>query len=132
MEDLYPDAARALAAIRAGGRRVVLAGNQPAVMSSWAFLEAIEVDAVATSEGWGVRKPEPEFFERLVELAGGEPRSIAYVGDRLDYDVAPARAAGLLAVHLRRGPWGLLQRATPESGPHLTVDSLDELCDVLR
>ena len=125
--DLYPDAASTLVAIRRSGRRVVLAGNQPAAMSTWAFLDALEFDAVATSEAWGVRKPERGFFDRLVELVGGEPGHIAYVGDRLDIDVAPAREAGLLAVHVRRGPWGRLQRVAAGSEPHLTVDSLDAL-----
>jgi FMN phosphatase YigB (HAD superfamily) len=130
--DLYPDAAGALAALRAGGRRVVLAGNQPAGMTSWGFLDVLEVDVVTTSESLGVRKPAPEFFQRLVELVGDDARSVAYVGDRLDYDVAPSRAAGLLSVHVRRGPWGLLQRTAPGWEPHLTVDSLRGLNEVIR
>ena len=42
---------------------------------------------------------------------------LAYVGDRVDNDVLPAAAAGLVAVHVRRGPWGRLQR-TPPAGEH--------------
>jgi len=129
--DLYPDAAAALAAIRASGRKVVLAGNQPAEMSTWTFLEALEYDALATSGSWGVRKPAAEFFARLVDLVGEEPGRVAYVGDRLDYDVAPAKAAGLVTVHLRRGPWGLTQRAAPGAEPHLVVDSLAELSELV-
>jgi FMN phosphatase YigB (HAD superfamily) len=67
---------------------------------------------VTSSDDIGVRKPDPAFFERLVELAGVEAGELAYVGDRVDNDVLPALAAGLVAIHLRRGPWGLLQ-ATP-------------------
>lgn len=129
--DLYPDAASALTTIRRTGRRVVIAGNQPAEMSSWGFLDALEVDLVATSGAWGVRKPELRFFERLLELVDEEPARVAYVGDRLDLDVAPAQAAGLFAVHLRRGPWGLLRRRVPADHPDLTIDSLTELCSHL-
>lgn len=75
-----------------------------------------------------MRKPDSRFFERIVELADCAPRELAYVGDRVDNDVLPALAAGLVAVHLRRGPWGRLQ-ATP-SGV-LAIDSLDELPDAL-
>jgi FMN phosphatase YigB (HAD superfamily) len=75
-----------------------------------------------------VRKPEPAFFDALVELAGREPAEVAYVGDRADNDAAPALAAGLVAVHLRRGPWGRLQ--TTPSGA-IAVDSLAEVPDVL-
>jgi FMN phosphatase YigB (HAD superfamily) len=56
------------------------------------------------------------------------PERIAYVGDRLDNDVLPARAAGMVAVHVRRGPWGYLHARRPEAAQaHLRIDSLDEL-----
>jgi FMN phosphatase YigB (HAD superfamily) len=48
-----------------------------------------------------------------VDECGVEPARIAYVGDRVDNDVLPARAAGLTAVHIRRGPWGLLHDTPP-------------------
>jgi FMN phosphatase YigB (HAD superfamily) len=64
-----------------------------------------------------------------VRLAGTrEPSEVAYVGDRVDNDVLPALAAGLVAVHVRRGPWGLLQE-TPDSVP--VIDSLAELARTL-
>jgi FMN phosphatase YigB (HAD superfamily) len=75
-----------------------------------------------------VRKPDPLFFERVVELAGCAPEQVAYVGDRVDNDVLPALRAGLVAVHVRRGPWGRLQR-TPDGA--LGVDSLAELPEAL-
>ena len=33
----------------------------------------------------------------------------------MDYDIVPAAAAGLFTVHLRRGPWGIIQAAWPEA-----------------
>ncbi len=45
---------------------------------------------------------------------GSRRREIAYVGDRVDNDVVPAADAGMVAVHLRRGPWGHLQADWPE------------------
>jgi FMN phosphatase YigB (HAD superfamily) len=78
----------------------------------------------ASSAGLGVRKPSPEFFARIVELAGAPAEKIAYVGDRVDNDVVPALAAGLVAVHVRRGPWGFLQEPPPQA---IVVRSLDEL-----
>ncbi len=53
------------------------------------------------------------------------PSAVAYVGDRVDNDVLPAAAAGLVAVHVRRGPWGLLQPSPPEAA--LVVDDLRSL-----
>ena len=53
---------------------------------------------------------------------------IAYVGDRVDNDVLPALAAGMIAVHVRRGPWGYLQDG---SAAHVLVTSLLDLPDAL-
>lgn len=62
----------------------------------------------------GVEKPSPEFFEKVRSEAGCPPGEIAYVGDRLDDDVLPARRAGMWAVFVRRGPWGHVHARRPE------------------
>jgi HAD superfamily hydrolase (TIGR01509 family) len=125
MDDWYPDARACLARLRAGGYRVCACGNTPRFVEEQL---APLVDAVASSEGLGVWKPAPAFFQRVADLAGLPPERIAYVGDRVENDVAPALAAGMVAVHVRRGPWGHLQ--TPPAGA-IRIESLDELPDVL-
>lgn len=55
-------------------------------------------------------KPNVAFFENLVAVSGHERHEIAYVGDRLDNDIAPAAEAGLVTVWARRGPWGYILR----------------------
>jgi FMN phosphatase YigB (HAD superfamily) len=65
----------------------------------------------------------------VVELMGRPAGETAYVGDRVDNDVLPAAAAGLLAIHVRRGPWGRLQRTPPEAA--LGLDDLASLPDAL-
>jgi len=126
--DFYPDALACLAELRRQGYRIGLAGNQPAAAEAALRAMALPVDYVASSAGWGVEKPAPEFFARVVALAGAEPGAIAYVGDRVDNDVAPAAAAGMLAVFLRRGPWGYIQADRPEVAlARIRIDSLAEL-----
>ena len=125
MEDWYPDARPCLERLRAQGYRVCACGNTPRFVEEQL---APLVDAVASSEGLGVWKPEPAFFDRVVGLAGVPAANIAYVGDRVDNDVAPALRAGMTAVHIRRGPWGHLQQ--PPEGA-LRITSLDELPGVL-
>ncbi len=125
VSDLYPDARPCLEAVRAAGCLVGLAGNQTARLEAWARSADLPVDVVGSSASWGVRKPASAFFERRVAEAGVEPGEVAYVGDRVDNDVVPAAAAGLVAVCLRRGPWGLLQRGGDTSA--LQIDSLSEL-----
>ena len=128
--DLYPDAVPCLQAVRAAGYRVGIAGNQSALLEAWARAAELPVDVIGSSASWGVRKPEAAFFERLVAEAGYAAGEVAYVGDRIDNDVEPADAFGLVAVWLRRGPWGLLQRIGDV--PALVVDTLAELPPVLR
>jgi FMN phosphatase YigB (HAD superfamily) len=130
--DVYPDAAEALARLREAGVRVGFAGNQPAgAEASLAGLIA-DGDLVATSADWGVSKPDPAFFDRVVDELGLPAAEIAYVGDRVDNDVLPAAAAGMFTVHLRRGPWGIVQAAWPEAKTaDITASNLAEVVDEL-
>jgi FMN phosphatase YigB (HAD superfamily) len=111
--------------------------NQPA--SRAAELEAIGVhaDVLEMSEALGVHKPDPAFFARALQLMGDpRPGDVAYVGDRVDNDVRPARAAGMRTVRIRRGPWGEqhedlvvedLDGEDSDGAADLVVRSLDEL-----
>lgn len=125
LADLYPDALECLEAVRGLGVWVGVAGNQAESLERWAREARLPADLITSSASLGVRKPDPRFFACLVELAGVSPGELAYVGDRVDNDVLPAAAAGLVAVHVRRGPWGRLQRTPPEAA--LGLDSLAEL-----
>ncbi|WP_069464069.1 HAD family hydrolase, partial [Actinacidiphila rubida] len=104
--DLYPDARPALQALRAAGLRVVVAGNQTARTGELLRDLDLPAHAIATSGEWGVAKPDPLFFAQVVGAAACEAHEILYVGDHPVRDVFPAKAAGLQAAHLRRGPWG--------------------------
>ncbi len=123
--DLYPDATPCLGRAHALGLLVGIAGNQPESTESVLREAGVQADVVGSSARWGVAKPDPAFFARIVAETGLAPHEIAYVGDRVDNDVLPAAAAGMVAVHLRRGPWGLLQDAGGAAA--LVVDSLDGL-----
>jgi FMN phosphatase YigB (HAD superfamily) len=110
LDDLYPDAVECLESVRALGLHVGIIGNQTEELENWAREALLPADVISSSASLGVRKPDPRFFELVVELAGCLPREVAYVGDRVDNDVLPAAAAGLIAVHVRRGPWGGFSR----------------------
>jgi FMN phosphatase YigB (HAD superfamily) len=127
-DDLYDDALPCLAALRSAGYRVGIAANQPRTTEAFFREAGAELDFVATSEGWGAHKPAPEFFARVVAAAAVPPAQIAYVGDRLDNDVVPAKRAGMVPVFVRRGPWGYLHATRPEAAEAaIRVDSLAEL-----
>jgi FMN phosphatase YigB (HAD superfamily) len=124
-QDFFPDALPCIAALRARGLLVGAAGNTPRETE-----EQLRpyVDFVGSGLGWGAEKPSPAFYRRLVAECGTAPERIAYVGDRVDNDVLPSLDAGLVAVHVRRGPWGLLHE-TPSGA--LEIRELDELPEVL-
>ncbi|KIQ67070.1 hydrolase [Kitasatospora griseola] len=126
--DLYPDVRPALQHLRDAGVWVGIAGNQNAAVTGLLRGLDLPADAIATSGEWGVSKPRPEFFDRVAEWAPGDRRQIVYVGDHPANDITPAKAAGLRAAHLRRGPIGLTAAAQDADW---TVDSLTELADLI-
>jgi FMN phosphatase YigB (HAD superfamily) len=129
--DLYPDVLPCLEALKADGYLLALAGNQTAALEAWTRAALLPVDVIGSSASWGVRKPQLAFFERMVAELGLSPGEIVYVGDRLDNDVVPAAGGGLVAIHLRRGPWGRLQREGADRAAR-TIESLLDLPGALR
>jgi HAD superfamily hydrolase (TIGR01662 family) len=129
-EDLYPDALRALDALRDQGYRIAVVANQPAARTDQLRAIGVEAEVIAMSEALGVAKPDAAFFARVLELLGSPaPADVAYVGDRVDNDVLPAARAGMRAVWIRRGPWGAIVDPPAEGTTALVVKSLDELVD---
>jgi len=104
--DPYPEVVAALRQLRGAGFRLGVLANQPA--STQGELERVGIaglcDGVWLSGAVKLAKPDPAFFRLALEAWALEPRRIAYVGDRPDNDVAPAKALGMTAMRLRRGP----------------------------
>lgn len=127
--DLYPDVRPCLHTLKDTGYFVGIAGNQ--TTRAGRFLRELNLpcDVLATSDDWGVTKPDVAFFSKLIAVSGHHPDEIAYVGDRLDNDLHPAAAAGLSTIFVKRGPWGYItyQPGTAD----LAIDSLTELPDAL-
>ncbi|MFJ8538202.1 HAD family hydrolase [Streptomyces sp. NPDC093591] len=131
--DLYDDVRPALSALREAGVRIVIAGNQTARASKLLRRLDLPADLVVTSGEWGVAKPQPEFFQRVLGVAQTEPSRTLYVGDHPANDVFPAKAAGLRAAHIRRGPWGHLWADDPEvaAAADWRIDSLTQLTAIV-
>jgi putative hydrolase of the HAD superfamily len=101
---LFPDAEKAVRQLT-GRYRVGILANQPG-----AARRALERDGIAPYiDFWvlsgevGLAKPDPAIFAYAVELAGCPEDTVAYVGNRLDNDIRPARRAGLRPIWLLRG-----------------------------
>jgi FMN phosphatase YigB (HAD superfamily) len=130
--DLYPDARPCIVSLRSAGYRVGIAGNQPMQAEEVLARIGLQVDLVASSARWGVAKPHRAFFKKIIELAREPAPVIAYVGDRLDNDIIPAREAGLAAIFIARGPWGRAHAQRPEiAAASRVIATLEVLPSVL-
>jgi len=126
--DLYPDARPSLEKLKQLGFLIGAAGNQTVQAEQQLRALNLPVDFIGTSAGWEVEKPSAGFFARIVAECACPPEEIAYVGDRFDNDIRPALAAGMVAVFVRRGPWGYIHATHPEvAQAQLKIASLGEL-----
>ncbi|WP_086765403.1 HAD family hydrolase [Streptomyces bobili] len=131
--DLYDDVRPALAELRRLGHRVVIAGNQtPRVGELLRGLD-LPADLIVTSSEWGVAKPDPVFFRRVIEVAQAGLDETLYVGDHPANDLYPAARAGLRTAHLRRGPWGHLWADDPAvaAAADWRISNLTELAAIV-
>jgi HAD superfamily hydrolase (TIGR01662 family) len=112
--DLYPDARPCLAALRGMGLWVGIAGNQTSRAGQILRGLDLPADMIGTSDDWGASKPDPAFFRSVAQAAPCQPGEIVYVGDRIDNDLKPAKAAGMRTAFIRRGPWGYILEGHPD------------------
>ena len=115
---VFPDVEAVLAELRDRGLPLVAASNGNVPLASVGLDSYF--GATHYAEDVGLSKPDPAFFATAVERMGGRPETTLAIGDRVDNDYRPARAAGLHAV--------LLDRANRvEDSSILRVRSLSEL-----
>lgn len=131
--DLYPDARPSMEALRAMGVWVGVAGNQTSRAGGILRKLDLPADMIATSDDWNASKPDAAFFRELLSATPWEAREIVYVGDRLDNDLKPAKAAGMRTAFIRRGPWGYIWEHHPDMGivADWRMTSLAELPDIV-
>ena len=132
-DDLWPDVHPALEAL-AGRYRLGLIANQPSAV--WGALVRDGLHGYfavhAVSEDLGLEKPDARIFEHAMALAGVKPNRAAMVGDRLDYDVRPAKAAGMRAIWVLRGEAPDDPPAEQLAEADAAVRSLAELAGMLE
>ena len=112
-------------------------GLRLAVVSNCAFSQDVlryelgkhgladRLEFIVVSAEYSVRKPSPLLFETAAARLGVACRDIWFVGDRLDTDVAGAKAAGMKAVWFQPGN-------TSESSSDASVLRVDSWNDLLH
>jgi HAD superfamily hydrolase (TIGR01549 family) len=101
---LYDDAVPCLEELR-GRYRLGVIANQPGEVRAAMHRDGLEpfFEVWGVSDDLGVGKPDPALFELAVKAAGVAPEAGVMVGDRLDYDIRPAKRVGLKAIWMLRG-----------------------------
>jgi putative hydrolase of the HAD superfamily len=119
----FPEVASVLDTLVARGFTLVAATNGNAALSGHPFFARFA--HVHVAELAGVAKPDPRFFAGALAASGGRPAAAISVGDRLDNDYLPARAAGMYAV--------LVDRTGSVNEPAIAcITSLAELPDLVE
>jgi len=126
-EDVAPDARATLDRLQALGLTLAVVSNANGVVQR-AFERAGlhgYFGAICDSQIEGVEKPDPRFFEIVLERTGSRPERTLHVGDLYHVDVIGARRAGLHALLL--DAHGLYEGFDVERIRHLA-----ELPDLVR
>jgi FMN phosphatase YigB (HAD superfamily) len=132
-EALHDDVRPCLASL-AGRYRMGIIANQPSAVKDALRRDGLDVyfDVWGVSDDVGLEKPDPALFTHVLHDAGVDPPLSAMVGDRLDYDMRPAKAAGMRAVWVLRGE--APDEPTPEqlAEADAAIRDLTELPDALE
>lgn len=130
---LYQDVKPCLEALR-GRYRLGVIANQPSSVRG-----AMERDGLTgyfevwgVSDDLGLQKPDPKLFAHVLYMAGVSPARTVMIGDRLDYDVRPAKTAGMRAIWVLRGEAPDAPTPAQLAEPDAHVQKLDEVPGVLE
>jgi putative hydrolase of the HAD superfamily len=88
-----------------GRYRLGVIANQPGEVRSAMRRDGLEpyFEVWGVSDVLDVHKPDPRLFTLALEMAKVDPAEAVMVGDRLDYDVRPAKRSGMHAIWMLRG-----------------------------
>lgn len=92
-----------LEALRDSGLRLGLLSDLPPPRKTALLGLEGRFDALLCSEDSGALKPSRKPFLALAEALGAEPGSILYVGNKREFDIEGAKAAGMMAALMGRG-----------------------------
>jgi FMN phosphatase YigB (HAD superfamily) len=67
---VYPDASPCIGRLKAAGLKTGAAGNMSADVERFLASCGLDFDMIGSSQCWGVEKPDPRFFEHVIEAIG--------------------------------------------------------------
>ena len=132
---VFPETVPTILGLHKNGYRLGLVSNTTSSVDSPRTLEAEGISryfkTVVLSCLVGTRKPAPEILLMAAEKIGVLPIFCAYVGDRPDWDVAAARAAGFGCTIVLRNPKRPFAETLPVGQtPDYFINTLLELLEL--
>jgi len=85
-----------------------------------------------TQDDFSITKPDPRYYEQIVQACGVEPQQCIMVGDRIDKDVIPAKQLGMKTVLIRVGLHRNQQARIPFEIPDAELDGVWGLAATVR
>jgi HAD superfamily hydrolase (TIGR01549 family) len=133
---MRPDMPALLRRLANGGLKLGVIANQPAGMADRLAREGIaDLFAYLGLAGLtGLRKPDPRSFTAACDALDVTPAEAIMVGDRIDIDIAPAKALGMAAIQFRGGRHRRQRPRSSAEEPDAVVSDvleLEEAIDVL-
>jgi HAD superfamily hydrolase (TIGR01662 family) len=123
---MRPDMPALLRRLAKRGLKLGIVANQPASMAGRLEREGI-ADLFSHFGTTGLRKPDPQAFMAACDALRVSPTEAIMVGDRIDFDIAPAKALGMAAVQLRGGRHRRQLPRSPAEEPDAVVTDVREL-----
>ena len=132
-EVVFPDAASVLEALH-GKYRLGVIANQNAGLCE--RLEAFGLlgyfDAVFGSDDIGISKPDVRIYTNALEKTACPPECAVMIGDRLDNDIAPAKAAGMRTVRVLHNCFAHTPVKDESMRPDAVANSLTDIPEAIQ
>lgn len=132
LEILYPDAKIVLETLHNRYKIGVIANQLPNLekrLENFGIRQWI--DLIISSADCGFSKPSSKIFQLALQQASCSASSAIMIGDRLDNDIAPAKALGLKTIWIKQGFSAYSPIQSPSEEPDFTVNSLSDLLKIL-
>ena len=132
LEILYPDAKIVLETLHNRYKIGVIANQLPNLekrLENFGIRQWI--DLIISSADCGFSKPSSKIFQLALQQALCSASSATMIGDRLDNDIAPAKALGMKTIWIKQGFSAYSPIQSPSEEPDFTVNSLSDLLKIL-
>ncbi|MGE5378798.1 MAG: HAD-IA family hydrolase [Bacteroidota bacterium] len=132
---IFPESRDVILELFRRGYRLGLVSNTTSSVEVPALLKELQIsgcfETVILSTVVGKRKPDPAILQDATERMGVQPEHCAYIGDRIDRDVAVARTAGFSTAIILRDPrQPKLEKGETRLAPDHVIRNLRELLDI--